>query len=101
MGLTMFIIALTFGAFGILGYYAFGYEMRDIITSNMGKVWVTFLVQLNLFLNLFFTFILMMNHVHEVVDSRFNAGQYSLLLRYVSIFLTIKENSIFVFCAKS
>ena len=45
MGLTMFIIALAFGAFGILGYYAFGYEMRDIITSNMGKVWVTFLVQ--------------------------------------------------------
>ena len=71
MGLTMFIIALTSSAFGILGYYAFGSETRDIITSNMGKIWVTFIIQLALCLNLFFAFPLMMNPVHEVVDSRF------------------------------
>ena len=36
LGPTMFIIAITFDAFGILGYYEFGSETRDIITSNMG-----------------------------------------------------------------
>ena len=65
----------------------------------MAKHLVTFLVQLALCLNLFFAFPLMVNPVDEVVDSRFNGGWYSFLLRYVSIFLTIKENIIFVFCA--
>ena len=39
----------------------------------------------------------MMNPVHEVVDIRFNGGRYSFLLRHVYVFITIKENSIFVF----
>ena len=97
LGLTMFIIALTSSAFGILGYYAFGSETRDIITSNMGKIWVTFIIQLAMCLNLFFAFPLMMNPVHEVVGSRCNGGWYSFLLRYVSVFLAIKKNTIFVF----
>lgn len=88
LGLAIFFIALTYGGFGLLGYWAFGSGTRDIITLNMGRNWVTFLVQLALCLNLFFTFPLMMNPVHEVVESRFNGGQYSFLLRSLSVLLT-------------
>jgi proton-coupled amino acid transporter len=41
MGMSMFIISLTYGTFEILGYYAFGYETRDIITFNPKKNWLT------------------------------------------------------------
>jgi proton-coupled amino acid transporter len=40
MGLATIIIALTYGTFEVLGYYAFGYETRDIITFNPRKKWV-------------------------------------------------------------
>lgn len=88
LGLAIFFIALTYGGFGLLGYLAFGSGTRDIITLNMGRNWVTILVQLALCLNLFFTFPLMMNPVHEVVESRFNGGQYSFLARSLSVLLT-------------
>lgn len=88
LGLALFFIALTYGGFGLLGYFAFGSGTRDIITLNMGRNWVTILVQLALCLNLFFTFPLMMNPVHEVVESRFNGGQYSFVARSLSVFLT-------------
>jgi len=88
LGLALFCIALTYGGFGLLGYCAFGSGTKDIITLNMGRNWVTILVQLALCLNLFFTFPLMMNPVHEVVESRFNGGQYSFVARSLSVFLT-------------
>jgi hypothetical protein len=40
MGLDMFIIALIYGTFEVLGYYTFGYEIRYIIFFNTGKNWV-------------------------------------------------------------
>lgn len=66
LGLALFFIAITYGGFGLLGYCAFGSGTRDIITLNMGRNWVTVIVQVALCLNLFFTFPLMMNPVHEV-----------------------------------
>lgn len=88
LGLAIVFIAVTYGGFGLLGYCAFGSGTRDIITLNMGRNWVTFIVQVALCLNLFFTFPLMMNPVHEVVESRVNGGQYSFFLRSLSVLLT-------------
>eukprot|EP01018_Ginkgo_biloba_P029456 Gb_13083 [translate_table: standard] len=88
LGLALIFITLTYGVFGVLGYFAFGSETRDIITLNLGKNFVTDIVQLALCINLFFTFPLMMNPVHEVVESRFNGGQYSFLLRSLVVLLT-------------
>uniref|UniRef100_A0A0C9RYI7 TSA: Wollemia nobilis Ref_Wollemi_Transcript_3738_1690 transcribed RNA sequence n=1 Tax=Wollemia nobilis TaxID=56998 RepID=A0A0C9RYI7_9CONI len=88
LGLAILLITLTYGSFGALGYFAYGDATRDIITLNLGKSLVTDLVQLALSINLFFTFPLMMNPVHEVVESWFHAGQYSFLLRSLSVFLT-------------
>ncbi|KAI9127007.1 hypothetical protein K1719_001566 [Acacia pycnantha] len=70
LGMGMTVISLPFGAFGALGYFAFGNETKDIITTNLGLGLVSTLVQLGLCINLFFTFPLMMNPVYEVVERR-------------------------------
>ncbi|GLJ40128.1 hypothetical protein SUGI_0822140 [Cryptomeria japonica] len=88
LGLAILLITLTYGCFGTLGYFAFGAETRDIITLNLGKNLMTDMVQLALCINLFFTFPLMMTPVHEVMESRFNKGEYSLLLRSLSVLCT-------------
>ncbi|KAI9106436.1 hypothetical protein K1719_021964 [Acacia pycnantha] len=36
LGMGMTVISLLFGAFGALGYFAFGNETKDIITTNLG-----------------------------------------------------------------
>lgn len=85
LGLCMAFIALLYGAFGVLGYFAFGEETRDIITTNFGRGVVSTLVQLGLCVNLFFTLPLMMNPVYEVVERRFCGSSYCLWLRWAMV----------------
>ncbi|KAF4373779.1 hypothetical protein CsatB_004908 [Cannabis sativa] len=82
LGLCMAFIALLYGSFGVLGYFAFGDETRDIITTNFGQGLVSTLVQLGLCVNLFFTLPLMMNPVYEVMERRFCDSTYCLWLRW-------------------
>nr|GLL18880.1 amino acid transporter ANTL2-like [Ipomoea trifida] len=86
LGFSMALISVMYGAFGILGYMAFGDETNDIITSNMGRGIVSSVVQIGLCINLFFTFPLMMNPVYEVVERRLCHGQTCLLLRWGMVF---------------
>ncbi|KAF8113282.1 hypothetical protein N665_0052s0005 [Sinapis alba] len=85
LALSMGVIALIFGAFGVLGYMAFGDETMDIITANLGPGLVTSLVKLGLCINLFFTFPLMMNPVFEIVERRFWSGMYCVWLRWLLV----------------
>lgn len=85
LGLSMCFIALMYGGFGALGYFAFGDETKDIITTNFGKGLMSYLVQLGLCINLFFTFPLMMNPVYEVVERRFCEARYCVWLRWVVV----------------
>ncbi|XWS63195.1 hypothetical protein CRYUN_Cryun06bG0075000 [Craigia yunnanensis] len=87
LSLSMGLISLMYGAFGALGYFAFGAETKDIITANLGAGWVSTLVQLGLCVNLFFTFPLMMNPVYEIVERRFWGGNYCLWLRWLLVFI--------------
>ena len=85
LALSMGVIALIFGAFGVLGYMAFGDGTMDIITANLGAGLVTSLVKLGLCINLFFTFPLMMNPVFEIVERRFWSGMYCVWLRWLLV----------------
>ncbi|XP_022739508.1 amino acid transporter AVT3C-like [Durio zibethinus] len=85
LGFCMAFISLLYGAFGFLGYFAFGDETKDIVTTNMGGGLVSTVVQLGLCINLFFTFPLMMNPVYEVVERRFCDSRYCLWLRWVVV----------------
>jgi len=85
LGLSMGFISLMYGGFGALGYFAFGEETKDIITTNLGQGWLSNLVQLGLCVNLFFTFPLMMNPVYEVVERRFCGSRYCIWVRWVVV----------------
>lgn len=85
LALCMAFISLLYGAFGILGYMAFGEETKDIITANLGAGLISTLVQLGLCVNLFITFPLMMNPVYEVVERRLCDSRYCLWLRWVVV----------------
>ncbi|KAL5706060.1 Amino acid transporter avt3c [Ranunculus cassubicifolius] len=85
LGLSMGFISLTYASFGALGYFAFGDDTKDIITTNFGKGLVSCIVQLALCINLFFTFPLMMNPVYEVFERRFSDGRYCLWLRWIVV----------------
>ncbi|KAK9287161.1 hypothetical protein L1049_015572 [Liquidambar formosana] len=85
LGWAMAFITLMYGGFGVLGYFAFGEETKDMITANLGKGLVNTLVQLGLCINLYFTFPLMMNPVYELVERRFCGGRYCLWLRWVLV----------------
>lgn len=85
LALSMLFIAVVYGAFGVLGYMAFGEETMDIITANLGVGVVSSLVQLGLCINLFFTFPLMMNPVFEIVERRFRSGIYCVWLRWLLV----------------
>ncbi|EEF40715.1 amino acid transporter AVT3B [Ricinus communis] len=87
LGGCMAFIALLYGGFGILGYFAFGEETKDIITTNLGRGLLSSLVQFGLCVNLFFTFPLMMNPVYEVAERRFCGSSYCLWLRWVVVLL--------------
>ncbi|XWS54453.1 hypothetical protein CRYUN_Cryun10bG0090500 [Craigia yunnanensis] len=87
LALGMGLISLMYGAFGALGYFAFGAETRDIITANLGAGWVSTLVQLGLCINLFFSFPLMMNPVYEIVERRFWGGSYCLWMRWLLVLI--------------
>lgn len=81
----MAFISLIYGGFGILGYFAFGEETKDIITTNLGGGVISTLVQVGLCINLFFTFPLMMNPVYEVVERRLCGSRYNMWLRWVVV----------------
>ncbi|KDP43776.1 hypothetical protein JCGZ_22403 [Jatropha curcas] len=85
LGLCMAFISLLYGGFGILGYFAFGNDTKDIITTNLGPGLISNLVQFGLCVNLFFTFPLMMNPVYEVVERRLCNSRYCLWLRWVVV----------------
>lgn len=85
LGLCMAFISLLYGSFGALGYFAFGEETKDIITTNLGQGWISTLVQLGLCVNLFFTLPLMMNPVYEVVERRFCGSRYCLSGRWIIV----------------
>ncbi|XP_009588847.1 amino acid transporter AVT3B-like [Nicotiana tabacum] len=85
LGLAMAFISLMFGAFGILGYFAFGEDTKDIITTNLGQGLLSSLVQIGLCINLFLTFPLMMNPVYEVMERRFCEGSYCLWIRWLVV----------------
>lgn len=85
LALSMAFISVMYGGFGALGYFAFGEETKDIITTNLGQGPLSILVQLGLCVNLFFTFPLMMNPVYEVMERRFRDGAYCLWLRWVAV----------------
>lgn len=82
LGLSMGFISLMYGGFGVLGYFAFGEETKDIITTNLGQGVLSYFVQLGLCVNLFLTFPVMMNPVYEVVERRVCEGRYSLWVRW-------------------
>lgn len=85
LGLSMALISLMYGAFGVLGYFAFGEDTKDIITTNLGQGLLSSLVQIGLCINLFFTFPLMMNPVYEVVERRLCEGRYCVWLRWIVV----------------
>ncbi|WCJ40017.1 Transmembrane amino acid transporter family protein [Euphorbia peplus] len=83
LALGMGFISLLYGSFGVLGYFAFGNETKDIITANLGSGLISSFVQLGLCINLFFTFPLMMNPVYEIVERRFWGGSVCCGLGFV------------------
>ncbi|KAL4645734.1 hypothetical protein ACB092_02G255800 [Castanea dentata] len=87
LGLCMTFISLLYGGFGALGYFAFGDETKDIITTNFGQGLISMLVQLGLCVNLFFTMPLMMNPVYEVVERRFCDSRFCLWLRWAMVLM--------------
>ncbi|XP_071703689.1 amino acid transporter AVT3B-like [Rutidosis leptorrhynchoides] len=84
---AMMFIATMYGLFGVLGYFAFGENTRDIVTANMGKGLLSCLVQLGLCVNLFFTFPLMMHPVYEVMERRYWEGRYCLWMRWALVMM--------------
>ncbi|KAH0698906.1 hypothetical protein KY284_013121 [Solanum tuberosum] len=85
LGLSMVFISLMYGSFGVLGYFAFGEETKDIITTNLGRGLLSTLVQIGLCINLFLSFPLMMNPVYEVMERRFCEGRYCFWLRWIMV----------------
>ncbi|MCD7448695.1 Amino acid transporter avt3c [Datura stramonium] len=85
LGLSVAFVAFLYGAFGALGYFAFGEETKDIITTNFGQGLLSSLVQLGLCIDLFLAFPLMMNPVYEVMERRFCEGRYCLWLRWLVV----------------
>ncbi|KAG9135753.1 hypothetical protein Leryth_002483 [Lithospermum erythrorhizon] len=85
LGIAMGFISLMYACFGALGYFAFGDDTKDIITTNLGQGLLSSLVQIGLCINLFFTFPLMMNPVFEVIERRFWEGSYSMFLRWLMV----------------
>lgn len=85
LGLAMGLISIMYGAFGLLGYMAYGDETKDIITTNLGVGLVSTLVQLGLAINLFFTFPLMMHPVYEIIERRLCSSSYSIWVRWSTV----------------
>ncbi|XP_009780247.1 amino acid transporter AVT3B-like [Nicotiana tabacum] len=85
LALSMFLIALIYGTFGVMGYFAFGSSTKDIVTSNMGKGVLSTLVKVGLCINLFFTFPLMLNPAFEVFERRFCDGNYCVWMRWILV----------------
>ncbi|KAK4758479.1 hypothetical protein SAY87_019780 [Trapa incisa] len=85
LAISMAFIALMYAGFGVLGYFAFGENVKDIITSNLGKGFVSSVIQLGLCINLFFTFPLMMHPVYEIIERRFRDGNYCIWSRWLLV----------------
>ncbi|XP_078448437.1 amino acid transporter AVT3B-like [Wolffia australiana] len=85
LGGSLCFISIMYASFGLLGYLAFGEDTMDIITNNLGKGFVSELVQICLCVNLFFSFPLMMNPVHEVMERSFAGKSFSLWLRWAMV----------------
>ncbi|XP_049401456.1 amino acid transporter AVT3B-like [Solanum stenotomum] len=85
LALAMFFIALMYGTFGVMGYFAYGSSTKDIVLSNMEKGVLSTSVKLGLCINLFFTFPLMLNPAFEVFERRFSNGNYCVWMRWILV----------------
>ncbi|KAJ0969057.1 hypothetical protein J5N97_021934 [Dioscorea zingiberensis] len=85
LAFSMGFISIMYALFGALGYFAFGDETKDIITTNLGRGLVSEIVQLCLCINLFFTFPIMMNPVYEVMERRAFGKNYCLWARWAVV----------------
>ncbi|XP_072963560.1 amino acid transporter AVT3B-like [Typha angustifolia] len=85
LGLSMIFIGIMYGLFGAMGYFAFGDDTRDIITTNFGTGLLTIIVQIGLCVNLFFTMPVMMNPVYEVFERWVCGKTYCWWLRWALV----------------
>ncbi|MCO5561538.1 hypothetical protein L7F22_015158 [Adiantum nelumboides] len=70
------LITILYITFGLVGYFAFGENTRDIITLNLPNDWSTIVVKVGLCIALTFTFPVMMYPVHELVENKLIACTY-------------------------
>uniref|UniRef100_A0A3Q7F891 Amino acid transporter transmembrane domain-containing protein n=1 Tax=Solanum lycopersicum TaxID=4081 RepID=A0A3Q7F891_SOLLC len=81
LGLSVAFVAILYGAFGALGYFASGEETKDIITVIFNRdrlaAWSLHKPLLG--------FPLMMNPVYEVMERRFCEGRYCLWLIWLMV----------------
>eukprot|EP00250_Pteridium_aquilinum_P026422 c32986_g1_i1 orf=69-1322(+) len=63
-------ITVLYIAFGLIGYFAFCDNTKDIITLNLPNDWSTIVVKVGLCIALSFTFPVMMYPVHELVENK-------------------------------
>lgn len=69
-------ITMVYIAFGLIGYFAFLDNTKDIITLNLPNDWSTIVVKAGLCIALTFTFPVMMYPVHEMVENKLIACAY-------------------------
>lgn len=67
---AFFPITILYIAFGLIGYFAFCDDTKDIITLNLPNDWYTMAVKVGLCVALLFTFPVMMYPVHELAESK-------------------------------
>ncbi|VFQ93601.1 unnamed protein product [Cuscuta campestris] len=87
LGLSIALISMMNAVFGVLGYFAFGDETKEIITTNLGRGLLSSLVQIGMCVYLLITFPLMMNPVYEVLERRLCERRYSIWLRCSAVFV--------------
>ncbi|KAF3656085.1 Amino acid transporter ANTL2 [Capsicum annuum] len=80
-------ISLLSDGFGVLRYFAFGKNIKDIITTNLEQGLLSTFIQFSLCKNLFFTFPLMMNPIYELIVRRFCEERYCVWLRWLVVLI--------------
>jgi len=66
---TMTLVTVVYAIFGMLGYLAYGSDVKEMITLNLGGGWPPRLVKVALCVVLFFTYPLMMFPVYNIIES--------------------------------
>ncbi|KAI5059465.1 hypothetical protein GOP47_0025784 [Adiantum capillus-veneris] len=76
IGQAFILITILYVTFGLVSYFAFGDNTKDIITLNLPNDWSTIVVKVGLCIALTFTFPVMMYPVHELVENKLIASTY-------------------------